>query len=514
MVSNIVNTDTVTNFKVPKNSWNDMFTILHISDLHRSPQDPIDNDTLLEALLGDRDRYMLESPKLNSPNAIIVSGDVIQGVELGHKNFSAELDKQYETAAQFLNQLVDRFAEGDRRKIAIVPGNHDVCWNTAIDSMEKVGIDGEPRVAHPKLFNSTTNYRWDWKSREIYKISRQDIYRRRMDSYWKFVEHFYHGADLAFPIDRGRGFNLFEFDESKILVAGFESTYGNDCYCCQGHIEAGALGRCNIYLRDAGLNPVLRIATWHHSIQGPPGGDDYMDIATVHEMIGNGFRLGLHGHQHKADAEAYSINLPQQLSMSISSAGSLCAGDKELPRGTNREYNIISISETYDSARIHVREMTQGNQFGKCRRGQFNVDGYVDLTWHHPPSLLASSSRKKGIVPSSLVFRAEEYLKAGNAAEAWQVLQNLSPNAPSYARELYVLAAKRMERWPEILRMLATPDSPLEFSELINALLELKKYPDAKALLSRSSELQIPKSLAEDLSSKLDMMSRLSKVTE
>ena len=32
-----------------------MFSILHISDLHRSSEEPVDNDSLLAALLADRE---------------------------------------------------------------------------------------------------------------------------------------------------------------------------------------------------------------------------------------------------------------------------------------------------------------------------------------------------------------------------------------------------------------------------------------------------------------------------
>ena len=34
------------------------FSIMHISDLHRSPRDPISNDELISALVHDRDRYL------------------------------------------------------------------------------------------------------------------------------------------------------------------------------------------------------------------------------------------------------------------------------------------------------------------------------------------------------------------------------------------------------------------------------------------------------------------------
>ena len=104
-----------------------MFTILHISDLHRSPTDPIENSTLLGSLLSDLDRYKLEAKSIPAPDAAIVSGDIIKGVNLKFAGYADELTRQYDVAYNFLATLADRMFEGDRSKVVIVPGNHDVC---------------------------------------------------------------------------------------------------------------------------------------------------------------------------------------------------------------------------------------------------------------------------------------------------------------------------------------------------------------------------------------------------
>ena len=59
------------------------YSIMHISDLHRSPDDPITNEELVSALLHDRDRYVKEEPAMSAPQALVVSGDLIEGVGLG-----------------------------------------------------------------------------------------------------------------------------------------------------------------------------------------------------------------------------------------------------------------------------------------------------------------------------------------------------------------------------------------------------------------------------------------------
>ena len=84
-------------------------SILHISDLHRDPSNPIRNDVLLSSLDNDRQRYSLtDEPYVRSPDIIIVSGDVIQGVPPGTADFDVRLTEQYGEAIDFLNKLTDR----------------------------------------------------------------------------------------------------------------------------------------------------------------------------------------------------------------------------------------------------------------------------------------------------------------------------------------------------------------------------------------------------------------------
>ena len=98
------------------------FSIMHISDLHRSPADPIGNDDLISALDHDRNRYTDEDPSISVPQAIVVSGDLIRGAPLGAKDFATQIADQYSVAEEFLDELVRRFLHGDRSRIVIVPG--------------------------------------------------------------------------------------------------------------------------------------------------------------------------------------------------------------------------------------------------------------------------------------------------------------------------------------------------------------------------------------------------------
>ncbi|EJM23337.1 metallophosphoesterase family protein [Pseudomonas sp. GM25] len=488
-----------------------MFTLLHISDLHRSSHDPIENSSLLGALLADQDRYLIETPMVPKPDAAIVSGDIIQGVKLGTPDYANELARQYAVAYDFLCALAERFFDGDRSRIVIVPGNHDVCWNTARDAMTQLVPEDPPVAAHAELFRASSNLRWDWKTRTIFKISDPGSYQGRLDAYWQFVDRFYSGANLKYPIDRRRGYNLFELDGGRIVVAALESVHGNDCFCRQGAIERSVLGACSLAIRDLPQQPILRLAAWHHSFQGPPHGDDYMDIETVQEMVGNGFRLGFHGHQHQADAAAYSIHLPEELSMAISSTGSLCAGANELPRGTNREYNVVVIDDAYTSARIHVREMTQGNHFGRCGRGAFRVDGFSELHWLLPAGRAGAEPLDNRKFVDSIILRAEEGLYSGNAVEAVQLLESLGRDITGHARTLFIEAARVSSQTDKLIPLLSPPKSVGEFVELFGAFLLGGRLKDAEELLTGAAEFEVDGSILESLWVKLNFQKMMGK---
>jgi len=183
---------------------------------------PSNNDSLLAALLSDCDRYMGETPVVPSPDAIIVSGDLIQGAPIGHRGWEAAIANQYQVAEAFLDNLVRRFLHGDRRKLVIVPGNHDVCRNTSLASMELVPKLEYPEDVRKALLAPDSIYRWSWKELALYRIRDAGEYSRRMVAYWDFVERFYAGVPLLMPIDRSRDFQLFELCDRQIVVAGFD----------------------------------------------------------------------------------------------------------------------------------------------------------------------------------------------------------------------------------------------------------------------------------------------------
>jgi hypothetical protein len=478
-----------------------MFSILHISDLHRSPSEPVDNDTLVAALLADRDRYLGDTPVVPPPDAIIVSGDLINGSPTKHTNWKEDIRSQYRTAGEFLDHLTRRFLNGDRSKLILVPGNHDVCWNTSLESMERVPDADYPEDIRFALTEPDSDYRWSWKERALYKICNKDVYNRRMEPYWDFVRDFYSGVPLLAGIDSRRGYQLFELCNRRIVVAAFDSIIGNDCFCYSGAIQRGAIAHCDLELRDSTHFYDIRIAVWHHSTQGPPSREDYMDIALVYEMVGFHFQIGLHGHQHFAATTTHYVHLSEGQSMATIGTGSLCAGSKELPRGVNRQYNLVVIDDHFRHARVHVREIIEGEQFSRKSNGAF-LEGFVDLTLMENADSMGRLIDTKQSNARIAVMQAEGALHSGHPGKAIELLKTVELSPGSHARRMAIDAAVKFRDWGFLIAAIAEPQTVGEAVLLISGLIENGSLVEAADALSRYSDIDI--SMRRELEGRLE----------
>lgn len=484
-----------------------MFSILHITDLHRSMTDPISNSELLSALISDRDRYVREEPSIRAPDAIVVSGDLIQGVLLGAADHEVQLAAQYEIAYQFIADLTDRFLGGDRSRVVIVPGNHDIDWNAAFAAMEEVDAGPAAPDLPSALYEPGSRYRWDWKGRRLYRIKDDEAYKRRLATFWSFFERFYFGVDGMLRVASCSDANLYSLDAGRIGVAAFNSCVGNDCFAVHGEIPREAVAQAHMDLKDEGPWR-LRVAVWHHDIEGPPNRVDYMDADIVRGMIGRGFRLGLYGHQHRLQITPQHARLLDDETMAIASAGSLCAGRWELPTGALRGYSIVEISDDYASARVHVREMGFANLFSRAVLRDFAGRSYVDLTWTTP---LDAGGRPENFLAQERVRalqEAEEALQArGSPQEALALLAKVDLHDDPFGRRLLVEAARATGDPLAALAPLGDPQTIEELVTLFDANLAVGRRDEAERVLSRNAgRLGMPDPIRSDLELRAKLM--------
>jgi predicted MPP superfamily phosphohydrolase len=490
-----------TGAKIPRATKGGLVTycILHISDLHRSPDDPIGNAELISTLIADADRYTSERPAIRRPDAIVVSGDIILGVPLGVEGSANSLEDQYDIASQFLAELAERFLDGDRAKMVVVPGNHDVDWNTARQAMEPVSDPHILNALRANSFAPTSRLRWNWQERQAYQIVDYATYETRFEYYRNFVDKFYAGVQLTIPLNQNVYHQLFELDNGRLGIAAFNSCEGNDCFAFHGSIPESSLAQAHMELRDRSSQYDLLMAVWHHNVEGPPGADDYMDISVVQRLIGRGFGLALHGHQHRSQVTTRFIHLPEQEPMAVVSAGSLCAGSRELPTGVNRQYNVLEFSDDYSSVRVHIREMAIATVFAPSRRQEFGGKSFVDMDLRAPQG---GSSRSTDARIAAIIFAAEAALARGTPSEAVGLLRPLPLRANSYARNLRLAALRQAEAWEELTTVFSQPQTAAELADIINAFVNLKRFNDARSTLRTWAEpLGLSASAFNDLSS-------------
>ena len=249
-------------------------SVLHISDLHRDPANPIGNKILLESLERDRDHYTTkEDPQIAPPNFIIVSGDIVQGVKHGTPDAENVLRQQYDEALTFLNDLSSRFVDGDNGRVIIVPGNHDVSDNKFRQSLTTIDIaSAKKRALVTQLFTRDSPLRWSWDEFALYKIVDWETYHQRIAAFANFYKSFYDGQ-RSYSTDPSKQIDVFDFPDLGITVVGFCSCHNNDLLNRQAAVHSDCIAEAGNRLRDICLfHEPLRIAVWHHSTEGPPVG--------------------------------------------------------------------------------------------------------------------------------------------------------------------------------------------------------------------------------------------------
>ncbi len=210
-------------------------SVLHISDLHRDPENPIRNDVLLDSLENDRRHYAAEeTPAVQFPDLIFVSGDIIQGIRPDVSDPEKGLREQYQEALDFLGRLTDRFVEGDRNRVIVVPGNHDVSAYHFEKSLRRVDVlPDRKKGLVAQLFAPGSLLRWSWSGFELYEIADQALYAQRLAAFAEFYAAFYDGA-RTYSLDPARQFDIFDFPRFDLTVAGFSSCHNNDLLNRQG----------------------------------------------------------------------------------------------------------------------------------------------------------------------------------------------------------------------------------------------------------------------------------------
>jgi hypothetical protein len=97
-------------------------------------------------------RYTLDDA-IRRPDIVVVSGDIILGVQPNSPDASEALASQYHEGLDFLGHLADRLVGGKQERVVMVPTNHDVSADHVARSLRKVALPPDARKTSPRGFS-------------------------------------------------------------------------------------------------------------------------------------------------------------------------------------------------------------------------------------------------------------------------------------------------------------------------------------------------------------------------
>lgn len=328
-------------------------SIFHISDLHKP--EGLSYDTLLDSLVDDKKRWEEES--IHLPEYIVISGDLIQG---GYTD--EEIEEQYNEVSVFLEELVSKFLNGDKSRLIMVPGNHDVNRACTISSMNKIEnpSTGNLKLLKKNFLNPETMVRFDWDSMNFFQVNDQNRYNERFSKFKQFYDKFYEGK-RTFPPNSTKEAYICSFDNEHIAFACFNSCNYLDDKNVAGNIDEDSITSISNQLRKLEADGYLIIGVWHHHYYGNPYSVNYMSRDIFFPMSIKGIRMGLFGHQHISEVADEYISpfyvdeeQRKQKRMLLVSSGTLFGGEKHLQSGFRRQFNIIEINRDGLDSQIEV----------------------------------------------------------------------------------------------------------------------------------------------------------------
>ena len=305
--------------------------ILHLSDLHFNNETPV--KARLQWLLDDiKQRNGLGFTELDY---LIISGDFTdKGCMEG-----------FEKALEFVSGLTHDFGLSAERCI-LIPGNHDTY---------------DFREAYEWRESASGLKDGDWvKQGDIVLLRNPEKYPLRFKL---FSDNFYHKfLQRPYPLDYTDQGIAIPFWETGVQFLALNSCWQIDQFNRKRSglhpmAVAHAISEAQKQEHDARLSgqleekqPLLRLAVWHHSVNGP---EQMKDLSFLGNLQKNDVRIALHGDVHEMRREL--IGDWRDNKLLIIGSGSFGARAKDRPESTPCLYNVLEIKRDLNSVRVHTR---------------------------------------------------------------------------------------------------------------------------------------------------------------
>ena len=156
--------------------------------------------------------------------------------------------------------------------------------------------------------------------------------------------------------------------------------------------------------------------------------------------------------------------------------------ERELPRGVNRQYNIVVIEDNLRRARVHAREMAEGEQFTRKSNGAFS-EGFIELNWQPPVNAVGQpiDFQEQNTLRATLL--AEDALRAHDPRRALRLLDGMPLPSGSHARKIAIQAALDIDEPVVVVKTVDEPSTIEEAVILVSALIRLNDLDHAADIL-------------------------------
>lgn len=456
-------------------------TIMQLSDLHRDGSIFQSTKAFVSSIVTDMARFSKQ--RIPKPNILLICGDIIQGSNNINSFDDAvkEIDDQYVEAADILNQLCSKIFDGNKDRIIIVPGNHDISWPYSRKSMQKVRRNWS---LVELLYHPESRMRWNWTDFSFYQITDSELYEKRLGQFAKFFNDFYEDK-RTYSLNTKEQFSVFEFADYKTLFVGFNSCFMNDHLNFFGKINPECISNCYDYIGLKKFNGWRKIALWHHDTYGVPNRADFMDERTVQFLIDKGFHIGLHGHLHRTEVCEIKFSADQNVKIPLFGCGSLSAPAHAIPTGMSNQYSILEINEISGNIRCFLRKAVgQPPELPIWMSGNFTQNSNKDYI----TIKIEESEKQESLTPMNPLnrelFEIQDMVAKGEFNGALQKLKVLNQNEPM-VRRLTIECLWQLDMDNDLISCIKDPASLSEFGYLAESLWRSGLVKDLAVLLAK-----------------------------
>jgi predicted MPP superfamily phosphohydrolase len=305
--------------------------VLHLSDLHFATKDQA--TVWYSQLAAD-----LREQQVDRLDALVVSGDLVNRAD----------PLEYDAARLFLEQLMSGFSLSARH-VVLVPGNHDVSWSLSEAAYQPYRRTRYAGTLVPGAYIE--------HSGGIIEVRDEEAYRKRFQP---FAELYRAIKGVAYPLAYEEQATISDLADVGVCIVGLNSAWEIDHhYRDRASIHPVALA--NALLQLGAPSPArLRIAVFHHPIHS---GEDarIRDAGFLQQLAVHGFRLVLHGHVHKADAEVYRYDrIEGGRRIELVAAGTFGAPTHEWVPGYPLQYNLLLVGPDRVTVETRCRREISG----------------------------------------------------------------------------------------------------------------------------------------------------------